>query len=43
MSLKPKLKPNGSMQCLGMPGVKQQLMMTKIGATAFDWFGHESG
>ncbi len=41
MSMKSVFVPNSSLQCLGMPGVKQQLMVLKRGAIAFDWFGHK--
>ena len=36
MSIKSAFEPNISLQCLGMPGVKQHLVMHKRGATAFD-------
>jgi hypothetical protein len=36
MSLKSAFESNSSLQCSGMPGVKEQLMVHKRGAIAFD-------
>jgi hypothetical protein len=36
MSIKSAFEPISSLQCLGMPGVKQQLMTHKRGAIEFE-------